>query len=127
MTSPTSEDLDKSSGLPTSDLAKKHPMTIKDELLPRAVKLLAARGRDRVTDPPSDLTWREFKTDRISITECSDGVFLVGVDRSNKWARIAVDAIRCKDGLILNYDHDNAVEALEEMRRLMVLDDLASI
>jgi len=112
-----------------SELAGKHPMTIKDELLRRAVKLLTQRGVDRETSPSSSFTWREFKTDSINIADASDGIFTIGVGQPNNWAPVWVDAIRCRDnlGLVLNYDHERSVRALEEMRRLMVLDDLADI
>ena len=111
--------------------------SIKDELLRRAISVLKDRGTDRTTRDPSDLTWREFATSAIQITRYNsedsirynDGIFRVGVDRSNKWAPITVDAIRIKHNFsqVLNFNYDYAVEALEVLRGLMVLDDLADV
>jgi len=103
--------------------------SIKDELLRRAISVLKDRGTDRTTRDPSDLIWREFATSAIQITRYNDGIFRVGVDRSNKWAPITVDAIRIKHNFsqVLNFNYDYAVEALEVLRGLMVLDDLADV
>jgi len=100
-----------------SELISKHPMTIKDELLQRAVKILKVRGVDQVTQRPSDYTWREFKTDLISIADASDGIFTIGVGKYTKWAPVWMDAIRCKDslGLVLNYDHHNAIRCKDNL------------
>ena len=111
-----------------SELADKHPMTIKDELVPRAWKLLKDRGTG-YTDAPGYL-FEEFRTNELRIIRDEQGIFQVQVVSNDVYHVNSVweDCFRCNgDGVVLDYKHVLAVQAVELMRQLMILDDLADL
>ena len=110
-----------------SELSDKHPMLIKDELVPRTIKLLRSRGR-AYSDAPG-LVFEQFQNSNLRIVLDEQEILQVHV---NQWGARGdrgpwEECFRCKEGLIINYRHELAVWAVEELRRLMVLDDLANI